>query len=139
MSLVTTGWLYNNLNKVKILDSSWHLPTQNRNALEEYSNEHIVNSIFFDIEENCKCIWFAIPLMLNSKYDKVNSQTNKPEGILELEKPCEVLFEGLDLDKYYKKPTSSKTSILKDVKEDFCFLYTLYCVYVTNSFNKFQT
>lgn len=25
---------------------------------------------FFDIEENCKCIWFAIPLMLNSKYDK---------------------------------------------------------------------
>ena len=39
-------------------------------------------------------------------------------------KPIEVLFEGLDLDKYYKKPSSSKLNILKDVKEDFCFLYT---------------
>ena len=36
-----------------------------------------------------------------------------------LEKPCEVLFEGLDLDKYYKKP--SKSDILKDIHEDFCF------------------
>ena len=51
MSLVDTDWLYNNLNKVKILDSSWHLPTQNRNALKEYSNEHILNSIFFDIDK----------------------------------------------------------------------------------------
>ena len=51
MSLVNTDWLYNNLNKVKILDSSWHLPTQNRNALKEYSNEHILNSIFFDIDK----------------------------------------------------------------------------------------
>ena len=51
MSLVDTDWLYNNLNKVKILDSSWHLPAQNRNALKEYSNEHILNSIFFDIDK----------------------------------------------------------------------------------------
>ncbi len=39
-----------------------------------------------------------------------------------LEKPCEVLFEGLDLDKYYKNP--NKTSILDGVNEEFCFLYT---------------
>ena len=41
---------------------------------------------------------------------------------IKLEKPCEVLFEGLDLDKYYKNP--SKTSILDGVDEEFCFLYT---------------
>ena len=43
---------------------------------------------------------------------------------VKLEKPIEVLFEGLDLDKYHKKPPSSKLNILKDIKEDFCFLHT---------------
>ena len=52
MSLVTTDWLFDNLNNVKILDSSWHLPNQNRNGLKEYSQEHIINSIFFDIDKN---------------------------------------------------------------------------------------
>jgi glycosyltransferase involved in cell wall biosynthesis len=42
--------------------------------------------------------------------------------MVKMEKPIEVLFEGLDLDKYYKKPQNS--GILKDIKEDFCFLYT---------------
>jgi len=51
MSLVSTDWLFNNLNNVKIIDSSWHLPNQNRNPLKEYSEEHIVNSIFFDIDK----------------------------------------------------------------------------------------
>jgi len=32
------------------------------------------------------------------------------------------LFEGLDLNKYYKDPKTS--NILKDIKENFCFLYT---------------
>ncbi len=52
MSLVTTDWLFENLHNVKIIDSSWHLPNQNRNAHKEYSNEHINNSIFFDIDKN---------------------------------------------------------------------------------------
>ena len=51
MTLVTTNWLYDNLKNVKILDSSWHLPGQNRNAIGEYSKEHIFNSIFFDIDK----------------------------------------------------------------------------------------
>tara|TARA_B100000029_G_scaffold446308_1_gene467358 strand:+ start:1074 stop:1892 length:819 start_codon:yes stop_codon:yes gene_type:complete len=51
MSLVSTDWLFNNLNNVKIIDSSWHLPNQNRNPFKEYSNEHILNSIFFDIDK----------------------------------------------------------------------------------------
>ena len=45
-------------------------------------------------------------------------------GTVKLEKPIEVLFEGLDLDKYHKNPPSSKLNILKDIKENFCFLHT---------------
>ena len=45
--LVSTEWLDKNLNKVKILDASWHLPIIKRNALEEYKLNHITNSIFF--------------------------------------------------------------------------------------------
>ena len=29
-------WLNENLDKVKILDASWHLPNANRNSFEEY-------------------------------------------------------------------------------------------------------
>ncbi len=51
MSLVSTNWLDNNLNKVKIIDASWHLD-KNRNAIEEYNKEHIKNAIFFDLDKN---------------------------------------------------------------------------------------
>ena len=34
--LVSTEWLDKNLDKVKVLDASWHLPNVERNALEEY-------------------------------------------------------------------------------------------------------
>ena len=61
---------------------------------------------------------------LNTQFDKVDSNTNQKVGVIKLEKPIEVLFEGLDLNKYYKKSISSKTTILKDIKEDFCFLHT---------------
>ena len=50
--LASTEWLDKNLNKVKILDASWHLPIIKRNALEEYKLNHITNSIFFDIDKN---------------------------------------------------------------------------------------
>ena len=63
-------------------------------------------------------------IALNTQFDKINTDTNQKVGIIKLEKPIEVLFEGLDLDKYYKKPTSSKSNILKDIKEEFCFLHT---------------
>ena len=51
MSLVSTNWLNDNLGKVKIIDASWHL-VKNRNAVEEYNNEHIENAIFFDLDKN---------------------------------------------------------------------------------------
>jgi thiosulfate/3-mercaptopyruvate sulfurtransferase len=54
MSLVDTNWLEDNIDKVKIIDSSWHLPQTNRDGYAEYKKKHINNSIFFDIDENSK-------------------------------------------------------------------------------------
>ena len=54
MSLVSTKWLENNLDNVKIIDCSWHMPQTNRNGYEEYKKQHIKNSIFFDLDKNSK-------------------------------------------------------------------------------------
>ena len=45
MSLVNTDWLFDNLNNVKILDSSWHLPNQNRNAHKEFLKTYSGNNV----------------------------------------------------------------------------------------------
>ncbi len=54
MSLVDTSWLENNIDKVKIIDCSWHMPQVQRNGFEEYTEEHIPNAIFFDLDKNSK-------------------------------------------------------------------------------------
>ena len=36
MSLVETEWLDKNLDNVKIIDCSWHMPLTKRNGFEEY-------------------------------------------------------------------------------------------------------
>jgi len=54
MSLVNTNWLENNLDKVKIIDCSWHMPQMHRNGFNEYKNQHIKNAIFFDLDKNSK-------------------------------------------------------------------------------------
>ena len=51
MTLVSTDWLNKNINKVKIIDASWHL-VKNRNAIKEYNKEHIEGAIFFDLNKN---------------------------------------------------------------------------------------
>jgi len=61
-------------------------------------------------------------IALATQFDKIDSKTNQKTGTIKLEKPIGVLFEGLDLNKYYKNP--KKSNILSDIKEDFCFLYT---------------
>ncbi len=50
--LVSTNWLEENLEKVRIFDGSWHLPSCNRNALDEFNSAHIKNSNFFDIDKH---------------------------------------------------------------------------------------
>ena len=61
---------------------------------------------------------------LNTQFEKKDKNTQETLEVIKCNKPVEILFEGLDLDKYYKKPTSSKTNIFKDITEEFCFLYT---------------
>ena len=51
MSLVKSDWLENNLDKVKIIDCSWHMPDIKRNAYEEYLGKHIPNAVFFDLDK----------------------------------------------------------------------------------------
>ena len=54
MSLVDTSWLENNIDKVKIIDCSWHMPQTQRNGFKEYNEDHIPNAIFFDLDKNSK-------------------------------------------------------------------------------------
>ena len=41
MSLVDTSWLENNIDKVKIIDCSWHMPQTQRNGFEAVSYTHL--------------------------------------------------------------------------------------------------
>ena len=50
--LKSTSWLAENASKVKILDATWHMPNSDRNAFREYQQNHIENSIFFDLDNN---------------------------------------------------------------------------------------
>ena len=54
MYLVDSDWLENNLNNIKILDCSWHMPNVSRNGYDEYLKEHIPGSIFFDLDKYSK-------------------------------------------------------------------------------------
>jgi len=53
--LVSTQWLADHLKApdVRIIDASWHLPTDNRDAFAEYKAQHIPGAVFFDIDEIC--------------------------------------------------------------------------------------
>jgi thiosulfate/3-mercaptopyruvate sulfurtransferase len=73
--LVSTEWLDKNLDKVKILDASWHLPNVERNALEEYKSNHISNSFFFDIDKNSNQNT-SLPHMLPAKKEWENIVSN---------------------------------------------------------------
>ena len=86
MSLVDTNWLEDNINKVKIIDCSWHMPQTNRNGLEEYGKEHIPNAIFFDLDKNSK-IDTDLPHMLTDlkSWEKILSSMgieNKDEIVV---------------------------------------------------------
>ena len=52
-TLVSTEWLEAHLKDpdLRILDASWYLPEQNRDAKAEYAAAHIPGARFFDIDE----------------------------------------------------------------------------------------
>ncbi len=51
-----------------------------------------------------------------------NDKQGNPTGTIKLEKPIEVLFEGLDTGVYFKEP--NKSGLLNNIDESFCFLFT---------------
>jgi glycosyltransferase involved in cell wall biosynthesis len=63
----------------------------------------------------------------SSTFEKRNQQ-NQAVQLIKLEKPVEILFEGLDLNKYFfiKDEDLEETDLvleLDEIKEDFCFLF----------------
>ena len=51
--LVSTDWLQANLNQpdLRIVDATYYLPMQNKNARAEYDARHIPGAVFFDIDD----------------------------------------------------------------------------------------
>jgi thiosulfate/3-mercaptopyruvate sulfurtransferase len=51
--VVSSEWLVKHLKDpgLSIVDASWYLPTQNRNARAEYETAHLPGAIFFDQDE----------------------------------------------------------------------------------------
>jgi thiosulfate/3-mercaptopyruvate sulfurtransferase len=51
--LVSTAWLAERLGRpaLRVLDASWHLPTQARDAAAEYAAGHIPGALFFDLDQ----------------------------------------------------------------------------------------
>jgi glycosyltransferase involved in cell wall biosynthesis len=68
---------------------------------------------------------FAKNITEASVFDKKDQKTEQLLGQLKIEKPIEVLFEGIDLKVYNNKAKSEPRvdKIMKDVKESFCFLF----------------
>ena len=92
MSLVKTDWLEKNLDKVKIIDSSWHMPQTKRNGFEEYKKLHIKNSIFFDLDKNSNQNT-DLPHMLTDK----NSWENIVSGMGIKNKDEIIVYDNSDL------------------------------------------
>jgi len=60
----------------------------------------------------------------DSKFERRNKQTNQLEGMVELQKPVEVLFEGADTNVYkIIEQNQIKTIDLNSIKEDFAYLF----------------
>ena len=51
-----------------------------------------------------------------------NDKEGKPQKVIELKRPIEVLLEGLDTGVYFKEP--NKSGLLDNIDESFCFLFT---------------
>ena len=63
---------------------------------------------------------FTKDVLVKSSYTQVDKNTNQKVGELKIQKPVEVLFEGVDTNIFNGK---SKSSILESVDTDFNFLY----------------
>jgi len=70
----------------------------------------------------------SLDVFKNSTFEKVNEQTQQKEGVLKLDKPMEVLFEGADLSKYFEivdnnLPDNDLVNTLDSIPESFAYLF----------------
>lgn len=70
----------------------------------------------------------AKDVFLKTSYEKKDKKTNQSHGVLKVEKPIDILFEGINIERY--KPISEKNLKFKDIfidinsiPEKFCFLF----------------
>uniref|UniRef100_A0A7S0G4I1 Rhodanese domain-containing protein n=1 Tax=Rhodosorus marinus TaxID=101924 RepID=A0A7S0G4I1_9RHOD len=50
-ALVSATWVNENRSSIGVVDSTWHLPHENRDAAKEHQTKRIPGSIFFDIDK----------------------------------------------------------------------------------------
>jgi hypothetical protein len=70
----------------------------------------------------------SLDVFKNSTFEKVNEQTQQKEGVLKLDKPMEVLFEGANLGKYFEiadnnLPDNDLVNTLDSIPESFAYLF----------------
>jgi len=66
---------------------------------------------------------FAKEVFLACKYDQMDSNTKQKVGELSVQKPIEVLFEGVDLNKYKKLDGAISIKGIDEIPEKFAFLF----------------
>ena len=49
-NLVSTKWLADHLNDVRVVDASWYMPDDRRDPAREFEQAHIPGAVFFDID-----------------------------------------------------------------------------------------
>ena len=90
--LKSTQWLADNLGKVVVVDASYYLPNQKRDARAEYLVAHIPGAVFFDINGICDHST-DLPHMLPGP-----SQFGEQVGALGIsEKDTIVVYDGVGL------------------------------------------
>jgi glycosyltransferase involved in cell wall biosynthesis len=69
---------------------------------------------------------FTKEVLEKTKFQKMDEKTQQQIGELVLEKPVEVVFEGVDCNLYKKTQDLSESVVteLSQIKENFCYLFT---------------
>jgi glycosyltransferase involved in cell wall biosynthesis len=66
---------------------------------------------------------FTKEVLLKTNYSQVDNRTGQQQAVIRLQRPVEVLFEGLNLAKFNKIQPPVELDILDGVEEDFNFLF----------------
>src|SRR4051812_7391627 len=48
--IVSAEWLTQNLTQVRVVDASWYMPADKRDAKAEFEAAHIPGAVFYDID-----------------------------------------------------------------------------------------